>query len=150
MLLGAPRSFYVVNDFSKELKSRAMTDDERAIRTVVDTWFAATRAGDLATVLDLMTDDVVFMVPGREPFGKEAFAASFKGMADVAIDGRSEIVELEVVGEWAYLRNHIELSMTPKDGARVRRAGYTLTILRKERDGRWRLSRDANLLANVD
>ncbi|HXF53352.1 MAG TPA: hypothetical protein VNK52_04440 [Hyphomicrobiaceae bacterium] len=29
----------------------------------------------------------------------------------------------------------------------VRRAGYTLTILRKERDGRWRLVRDANLLA---
>jgi ketosteroid isomerase-like protein len=31
-------------------------------------------------------------------------------------------------------------------GAPVRRSGYTLTILRKERDGRWRLARDANLL----
>jgi len=26
------------------------------------------------------------------------------------------------------------------------RSGYTLTILRKERDRRWRLARDANLL----
>ena len=30
---------------------------------------------DLATVLSLMTDDVVFMVPGQEAFGKEAFTA---------------------------------------------------------------------------
>jgi len=28
----------------------------------------------------------------------------------------------------------------------VRRAGYALTLLRKEADGRWRLARDANLL----
>jgi uncharacterized protein (TIGR02246 family) len=45
-----------------------MTDDERAIRELVSTWFIATRNGDLATVLDLMADDVVFMVPGGEPF----------------------------------------------------------------------------------
>jgi len=28
----------------------------------------------------------------------------------------------------------------------MRRSGYTLTILRKEADGKWRLARDANLL----
>jgi ketosteroid isomerase-like protein len=28
----------------------------------------------------------------------------------------------------------------------VRRSGYTLTIMRKEADGKWRLARDANLL----
>jgi uncharacterized protein (TIGR02246 family) len=44
-----------------------MTDDEQAIRNLVDTWIAATGAGDLSTVLSLMTDDVVFMVPGRPP-----------------------------------------------------------------------------------
>ena len=53
-----------------------MTDDERAIRDLVDAWMAASKAGDVAKVLSLMTDDVVFMVPGREPFGKEAFAAA--------------------------------------------------------------------------
>jgi hypothetical protein len=49
-----------------------MTDDERAIRNVVETWMAASKSGDIATVLTLMTEDVVFMVPGQEPFGKEA------------------------------------------------------------------------------
>jgi uncharacterized protein (TIGR02246 family) len=127
-----------------------MTDDERAIRAVVDAWFAATRAGDVDTVLDLMTDDVVFMVPGQEPFGKAAYAAASRGMANVAIEGASEIVELRVLGDWAYLRNHIELTVTPPSGAAVRRSGYTLTIMRKERDGRWRLARDANLLVEVE
>jgi uncharacterized protein (TIGR02246 family) len=127
-----------------------MTDDERAIRAVVDAWFAATRAGDVDAVLDLMTDDVVFMVPGQEPFGKAAYAAASRGMANVAIEGASEIVELRVLGDWAYLRNHIELTVTPPSGEAVRRSGYTLTIVRKERDGRWRLTRDANLLVEVE
>ena len=123
-----------------------MTDDERAIRDLVATWMTASEAGDLATVLGLMTDDVIFLVPGREPFGKEAFAAASQGMKDVRMQGRSDIRELKVLGDWAYMRNHIEVTMTPPGGTPVRRAGYTLSILRKEADGRWRLARDANLL----
>ena len=124
-----------------------MTDDERAIRKLIDTWMDASKAGDIKTVLGLMSDDVVFMVPGREPFGKEAFASASEGMKGVEIDGRSEIVELTVVDTWAYLRNRLEMTMTPPGGSPQRRAGYTLTILRKEPDGRWLLARDANLLA---
>ena len=123
-----------------------MTEDERAIRDLVATWMKASEAGDLATVLSLMTDDVIFLVPGREPFGKEAFAAASQSMKDVGMQGTSDIRELKVLGDWAYLRNHIEVTMTPPGGTPVRRAGYTLTILRKETDGRWRLARDANLL----
>ncbi len=32
-------------------------------------------------------------------------------------------------------------------GQPIRRAGYTFTIFRREPDGKWRLARDANLLA---
>lgn len=123
-----------------------MTEDERAIRALVDTWFSASRAGDVDTVLDLMTDDAIFMVPGQEPFGKAAFAAASKGMKDVRFEGRNEIRELRVLGDWAYMRSYLQVAMTPPGGAVMRRSGYTLTILRKERDGRWRLVRDANLM----
>jgi uncharacterized protein (TIGR02246 family) len=51
-----------------------------------------------------------------------------------------------VLGDWAYLRNFIEITVTLPGGAPVRRSGYALTILRKESDGRWRLTRDANLV----
>jgi uncharacterized protein (TIGR02246 family) len=130
-------------------KAIKMTDDERAIREVVDVWLAASKAGDLATVLSLMTDDVIFMVPGQKPFGKEAFAAASQGMKDVRIEGTSDIQEIQVLGDWAYLRNYLEMTVTPPGGAAKRRSGYTLTVLRKEADGRWRLARDANLLVEA-
>src|SRR5262245_35248223 len=123
-----------------------MTNDERSIRELVATWLAASKNGDLPAVLELMTDDVIFMVPGSKPFGKEAFAAAFEGMTQVRIEGRSDIQELQILGDWAYLRNYIEMTATPLSGAPMRRTGYTLTILRKESDGRWRITRDANLL----
>ena len=82
-----------------------MTQDEQAIRELVATWMAASKRGDTETVLSLMADDVLFMVPGREPFGKEEFAAAARGMTDIRIEGTSEIQEIEVTGDRAYLRN---------------------------------------------
>lgn len=123
-----------------------MTEDERAIRNVVDTWLAASRAGDLPTVLGLMTDDVLFLTPGQPPFGKEAFAAMSAGMQGMRVEGTSEIQEVQVFGDVAYLRNALRITMTMPDGKTMRRSGQTLTILRKEADGQWRVARDANLV----
>lgn len=123
-----------------------MDKDEKAIRDLVATWMSASKSGDLKTVLSLMADDVIFMMPGREPFGKEGFASSSSGMKDVQLDGTSEIRELKVLGDWAYLRNFIQISMTPPDGAPMKRSGFTLTVLQKQPDGRWLLTRDANLV----
>jgi uncharacterized protein (TIGR02246 family) len=122
-----------------------MTADERAIRQVVETWMTASKSGDVSTIVNLMTDDVTFMVPGEEPFGKEAFAAAAKGVGQMNMEGTSEVVELQVHGHWAFIRNRIEIILTSPDGNRTRRS-YTLTLLRKEADGQWRLARDANLV----
>jgi len=124
-----------------------MSEDERAIREVVDKWMDATRDGDLSAILDLMTDDVLFMTPAREPFGKQQFAAISEAMKDADIEGRASIQEIEVAGEWAWLRNRIDLTVTAAGVSPVHRSGDTLTILRKCHDGRWRLYRDANLVS---
>jgi uncharacterized protein (TIGR02246 family) len=124
-----------------------VSDDERAIRDLVDCWLVASAKGDIATVLGLMTDDAIFMVPGREPFGKAAYEAAAKAVQGIRIEGKSDILEIEIIGRFAYLRNFLEMTIVPPDGApAVRKSGYVLTILRKEADGRWRLARDANLL----
>lgn len=125
-----------------------MTDDEREIRELVQTWMDASRAGDTATLLSLMTDDVVFTVPGQEPFGKAEFAAASKAQQGMRVEGAAEIVELRVLGDWAFLRNRIDISITPPGATQaMRRAGHTLTLLRKDAGGRWLLARDANLVA---
>jgi uncharacterized protein (TIGR02246 family) len=113
-----------------------MADEKRAIRDMVATWMKASEAGDLSTVLSLMADDVIFMAPDREPFGKDAFRATSQAMKNVSLRGTSDIREIEVLGDWAYIRNYIDVTLTPSGGNAVRRKGYTLSILRKQADGK--------------
>jgi len=127
-----------------------MTEDERAIRELVATWMSASRAGDTETVLSLIADDAQFMVVGQQPFGKDAFRAASQGQKDLAIEGTSDIREITVLGDWAWLRTYLTVTVTPPGGAVIRRAGWTLTILRKTDAGRWVLMRDANLMTKVD
>lgn len=129
-----------------------MQNDEQEIRRLVSTWMAATKAGDVETVLGLMTDDVVFLVPGRPVMRKGDFTAVARAQAGPGapqIDGKSEIQEIQILGEWAFMWTKLTVVVTPSDGAAMTRAGHTLTILKKQ-NGTWRLARDANLLAPVN
>ena len=127
-----------------------MQNDEQEIRELVPRWMAASKAGDVDTVLSLMADDVVFLVPGQPVMRRADFASKARaqsGRDAPQIDGSSEIQEIKVLGEWAFMWTRLTVVMTPPNGAQpVRRAGHTLTILKKQ-DGRWVIARDANLLA---
>ena len=129
-----------------------MSPDEQQIRDLVATWMRATQAGDVGTVLGLMTDDAVFLVPGRPPMDKAGFEAAARAQAQGAaprFEGRSEIQEIQLAGDWAFMWTRLSVVATPPDGSPpIERAGHTLTVLRKD-GGRWKLARDANLLAAV-
>jgi uncharacterized protein (TIGR02246 family) len=127
-----------------------MIDDERAIRDLIKTWTEASQAGDIGTVLRLMTDDVIFMVPGREPFGKEAFAATFSGMKNIRMTAVSDINEIEIAGDWAWCRAHLAVTVIPQSGNATKRSGYTLSVLKKQSNGAWAIARDANLLTTAN
>ena len=122
------------------------TGDEQAIRSVVDTWLRASERGELPTLLNLMEDDVVFLTPGREPFGKSEFVQGFEQMRGTKLEAVSDIQEVQVMNEWAWLRNYLQITMTPERGKTITRSGHILSILHKGADGQWRFSRDANLL----
>ena len=127
-----------------------MKSDEQEIRDLVKTWMKATKAGDTDTVLGLMADDVKFLVAGHPPFGKEAFKASANdpNAALVEFDGQSEILEINILGDWAYTLTSLTVT-TRQTGSTDRvRAGHTLSILKKQ-NGKWLLYRDANLLVPV-
>ena len=125
---------------------RAEEDDARQIRELIDSWIAASNAGDVPALMDMMTDDVVFMTPGRAPFGKAEFAADSERVKGVAIDACAEVQEIEVFGPRAYMRNHVRVELTSPGQAPKRVSGYAMSVLRKEADGRWRIARDANLV----
>lgn len=132
-----------------------MQSDEQEIRQLVSTWMAASKAGDVETVLSLMADDVIFLTPGQEVMGKADFAAAARaqsgqgGEGAPQFDGKSEIQEIRVLGDWAFMWTKLTVIVTsPGDAQSMTRAGYTLSILKKQR-GKWLLARDANMLAPV-
>lgn len=129
-----------------------MDRDEQEIRQLVATWMAATRSGDVQTVMSLISDDAIFLLPGQKVMRKPDFAATAKAQAGFQapeIDGQSEIQEVKVLGDWAFMWSHLTVAVTPADGgAPTKRAGHTLTIFNKQ-NGKWVLARDANLLAPV-
>jgi uncharacterized protein (TIGR02246 family) len=127
-----------------------MTTDEKEIRELIATWMAATKAGDTEKVLGLMTEDVVFLVPGGPPMRKADFAKAADaqiGKHAPTFDGTSEVQEVTVAGDWAFMWTKLRVIATPPNGAApIIRVGHTLSVLRKH-DGKWLLARDANLLA---
>lgn len=130
-----------------------MRTDEQEIRELVSTWMAASKAGDVDTVLSLMTDDVVFLVPGRPVMRKADFAEASRAQAGEnapQFEGTSEIQEIKILGEWAFMWSKLTVVVDPPGGAKpMKRAGHTLTIFQKQ-NGKWALARDANLLAPVE
>jgi uncharacterized protein (TIGR02246 family) len=125
-----------------------MEKDEEAIRQVVATWLSASKAGDTEKVLSLMSEDVVFLMPGQPPMrGRAAFAAAQSGLSQFRFEAQSEIQEVKVLGEWAYLWTRLSIVVTPiNGGAPIKRTGPTLSILQKQA-GAWVIVRDANMLA---
>ena len=126
--------------------------DERAIREMHSAWIDAVNAGDLVRLLSLMADDVLFLNPGQEPFGRDGFSPGFSAAHQQArIHCISELEDIVVGGEVAYTLSRDSLSVTPRAGAEaVRLAGHRITVYRKQPDGRWLLARDAHTLLPVE
>lgn len=127
-----------------------MSKEEEEIRQLVSTWMTASKEGDVETVLSLMADDVVFLTPGRPVMNKAEFATAMRaqaGQGTPELDSKSEIQEIKVLGDWAFMWAKLTVVATTPSGAQsTTRAGHTLSILKKEK-GKWVLARDANMLA---
>lgn len=129
-----------------------MTSDEQQIRDLIATWMEASRRGETDRVLELMDEDVVFLGAGRPAMrGRAEFAAASRGTSGMSIDGGADVQEIHVSGDLAYCWNQLTVVVRAGDGTIVRNmAGPVLSVMRKGQDGRWRIFRDANMLAPVD
>jgi uncharacterized protein (TIGR02246 family) len=123
--------------------------DEQSIRDVVAQWHRATSAGDVDTVLGLMTEDVVFLVAGKPPMkGRSNFEHGLRGLLKShRVESSGDVREVRVSGDLAYCWTSLTVRMTPlAGGAANERSGSALSIFQKQPDGSWKLVRDANLL----
>ena len=67
----------------------------------------------------------------------------------VRIEGASDIQDVQVSGDWAYVWTQLTITMHPVDGsAPTHRSGPGLSVWRKKADGRWVIFRDANMVTS--
>ena len=127
-----------------------MSTDEQAIRDLIASWHRATATGDVETVLTLMAEDVVFLVAGHPPTrGRNSFERGLRGvLSQNRIESTSEIQEIAVSGDLAYCWTALTVRIVPiASGTATVRTGNALSILRKQANGSWVLTRDANMLS---
>jgi uncharacterized protein (TIGR02246 family) len=127
-----------------------MNADEQAVRTLVADLHRATAVGDVEAVLQLMAEDVVFLVAGQPPMrGRRIFENGLRGLlTSHRISSTAEVQEIEISGDLAYCWSILNVKITPTSGgSTVVRSGSAISILRKQSTGSWVVVRDANLLA---
>jgi uncharacterized protein (TIGR02246 family) len=117
------------------------------VRQVMEEWRRRTAVKDVDGLLALTTEDVVFLTPGHEPFGKAEFAAGLREvLAKARIESTQDVKELRTFGDTAYAWSHLSVDLFPAGGGpKVHSSGYVLSVFRRSSAGVWQLARDANL-----
>ncbi len=121
------------------------TDDVRAIHELYADWFGAMESGDVETLLELVTENVILKGGGGPAVrGRDALEASLRSfLEEFTEEVEYSLDEVEVAGDWAWARIDENVLITPKDDRRaVRVTGMHLAVLRRGDDGRWRVARD--------
>ncbi len=105
-------------------------------------WGEAANAGDWAALGATYTADAV-LLPPNEPAvqGRGGIQAWFEAFPPVS-DFNLETVEIEGVGDLAFVRGTYTLTMTPEGMDTVADTGKYIEVRRKQADGSWLIYRD--------
>lgn len=120
------------------------TADVQAILDLEQKVFDAEIAGDFEAWLSFFTEDAIVMEPNHPALvGKAAIrqrnAAYFEKFH---LREESDAREVEVAGDWGYIRAHWIWTLAPKDGGTVvRDTGNSIWIVRRQSDGSWKIAR---------
>ena len=122
--------------------------ERKAILMLLGKWREARRAKDIDAILELVTDDVVFLPSSLPPTeGKGAVEEMYRTFFPRYREIRHEAIieEVWVEGDWAFLWGTDELCLMPESGeTETNLKGKGLSILKRQSDGSWRFWRGIN------
>jgi uncharacterized protein (TIGR02246 family) len=119
-------------------------DDRRAILRLGKMWEEAMRRQDVSALLELVTNDVLFMPPNMPSVrGKAAVAEMFRVFfSNSTVDQTFNPEEIQIGGNWAFARGQDVMTIVPRDGGPpVRAEARGISILHRDADGAWRFAR---------
>ena len=96
--------------------------------------------GRLDALLDLYDDDAAFVPePGRVVAGRQAIRGELEPLAALRPRLRGTVERVLEAGDTALVAYRWEMEATAPDGTQVRRGGLSADVLRRRRDGSWRV-----------
>ncbi|MDX1631513.1 MAG: SgcJ/EcaC family oxidoreductase [Thermoanaerobaculia bacterium] len=133
---------------SSRKPSKEKEDPEAAtpaeIRKVLDAWDEALERGDVDGLSDLLHEEIVLLPQGRGALeAREEVLESYRALfAQYTVTRRSEIDEIRVAGDWAFVRGVESFVLEASGGGERLRTEERrmLSILRRGEDGRWRFA----------
>jgi uncharacterized protein (TIGR02246 family) len=122
----------------------ATHEDSAAIRNTSAAWLEAEHRQDLARIIRLVTNDVVFLRPNAPALeGRQAVEDFYRTVwASFRIRHSVRFREIRVQGDWAWTWSDEEINLTPRtDGPSFRLVGNGMSILRRTASGSWKFAR---------
>jgi len=122
--------------------------DRLAIEKLNTEWLDAMRTKDVARLLEMVTEDVVFLPPGYPPIrGKKNVEAMYHSFFPqfASVEQTVSVEELQVAGDWAFVWGTEALVLVPQSGsAPIEMSGRGMSILRRQPDNSWKFARGIN------
>ncbi len=124
--------------------SAGYTADVQAILDFEQTVFDAQIAGDIEAWLNSFAEDVTLMPPNEPMLTNKLairqWAAPWYEQFD--LHEETDDREVEVAGDWGYIRAHWTWTLTPKGGGKsVKDTGNSIWIVRRQPNGSWKIAR---------
>ena len=122
--------------------------DREAIERLHQRDEEASKKWDVDTLTSLWTDDIVALLPDRNPLiGKDAnrnfiLSAKQESEGSEVVEYKFDFKEVNIVGGWAYEWGTLTVAEKPAGENETVRSNINLMrILRREQDGSWKIAR---------
>ncbi len=120
-------------------------EDLAAVKQLAKDYRAAWLTDDPEALLALYADDAVLMLTNEPPLiGKEALRTLYQYVFEnYTSTGSGKQLEVEVGGDLGYIWSTYTATSTPKAGGEpIKDRGNSVFIVRRQRDGSWKVARD--------
>lgn len=123
------------------------SQDKELVEQLINRWRDAARAKQINQILDMITDDAVFLAPGAPPLrGKEAVSRVYQNVfAQFEVEQDFQLEEVQIVGDFAFAWGVDSATVKPLAGGdAVSQRGHGMMILRRDSTGAWKFARGIN------